>query len=316
MCQITLAPAPLLYCSTTAPSYLLLCCQSLRQKHVYYFFVRNYNPGDRNEEKDVWGSNGEEPTEECVRETATAWADYLIFQESMILEDHVEIPLPLEPWCNKETLWQEAASRRYDMTWGLLGFILGTPWLTTTAMTGWEQTMKNSEDREDQEDLSGNFQRKYAPINSDSPQKEASYVPTDQSAHFISCVCSSLTPPTAHGDGAASVSSDLQEMMVSESRLLFSDAAKATIYGVSEWFGVTLEVGNEGAEKDQISNLLPPENLCSYWSHKVPQERCCFTFSFPCFHFSASSNHLCHDTTHQNLSLLSSSLTHEVPHNH
>ena len=92
-----------------------------------------------------------------------------------------------------------------------------------------------------------NFQPKYAPINSDSPQKGASYVPTDQCAHFINHVCYNMAPPTnttAQGDGAVSVGSDLQEMVVSESRLWFSDAAKATISGVSERFWVSLEVGN------------------------------------------------------------------------
>lgn len=59
----------------------------------------------------------------------------------------------------------------------------------------------------------------------------------------------------AQGNGAASAGSDLQEMVVSESGLWFSDAAKATVSGVSELFWVSLEVGNEGGDKNQISNL-------------------------------------------------------------
>ena len=45
--------------------------------------------------------------------------------------------------------------------------------------------------------------------------------------------------------------------MVSESSLWFSDAAKATISGVSELFWVSVEVGNEGGDKNLISNLWP-----------------------------------------------------------
>lgn len=92
----------------------------------------------------------------------------------------------------------------------------------------------------------------------------------------------SLVPPTDAAalscpqNGTALVVSVVQETVVSESSLWFSDAAKATTSGVSELFWVSVEFGNEGGDKNPVSNLLShfissPQKLYPYWSHKVSQ---------------------------------------------
>lgn len=87
-------------------------------------------------------------------------------------------------------------------------------------------------------------------------------MPTNQSAHFIyqtPALLLQLVPLSlvAQENGAASAGSDLQETVAFEASLWFSVAAKATLSGVSEWFWVNVEAGNEGGDKNLISSFLP-----------------------------------------------------------
>lgn len=97
---------------------------------------------------------------------------------------------------------------------------------------------------------------------------------------------------------------------MSEASLWFGDAAKALTSGVLELFWVSVQTGNEGGTR---SNLQPVATFCHELLKnfaltspiKSPRKSAASDSPF-CF---SSSNHPSPNSTHQNVSLINSSLS-------
>lgn len=116
-------------------------------------------------------------------------------------------------------------------------------------------------------------------------------------------------PWVAQENGAASVGSDLQDTVVSESTLWFSNAAKATTSGMSQLFWGSVEVRNEERDRNALCPtsccVVPPapEKRYSSWSHTVPQRSCCLNLTLPLLLFTSSLS-WCHAPKHSSPQLV------------